>query len=434
MRSDRNQALYRLSFGGALLILLAIGEATGLRARTELPTPLMVAAGTGFIGLLVVGGLLFWMSHQGRHRIWMKYVATGMDMLTIGALGLVVTTLTADIVGVTVPAFKTPAWYLLLLVTLGPAFRFSPGLAITSAVGAGLVMSAWLIQALLTPTVAWSNIPVEDLFGDKTNSVTIMARFMITGLICRSGYLISRNARRVVTTAVQTQVGLAREQFRRERIQENMARYFPPHVASSLADGSGLPGLGGERRRLVILISDIRNFTTAAEAMDPGQAVSELNRYFTEMVDVLFQTRGTLLGFIGDGILAVYGLPEPGLDDARQAVEGARRMIERLRSLKQQGEFPGLGDFAIGIGLHVGEVMVGNIGAPQRMEFTVIGDPVNTAARVESMNKALGTSILATADVVAALGEHTFPLRPMGEHQVKGKVQTLRLFQVEAGT
>lgn len=432
MRSDRNQALYRLSFGGALLILLAIGEVTGLRVRTHLPVPLMVAAGTGFVGLLILGGLLLWMSHPGRHRAWLKYVATGMDMLTIGTLGLVVTTLTEEIVGVTIPAFKTPAWYLLLLVALGPAFRFSPGLAITSAVGAGLVMTAWTAQALLMPGVAWSDSPVEDLFGDKTNSVTIMARFMVTGLVCRSGYQISRNARRVVTTAVETQVGLAREQFRRERIQENMARYFPPHVASSLADRDGLPGLGGERRRLVILMSDIRNFTTAAEAMDPGQAVAELNRYFTEMVDVLFQTRGTLLGFIGDGILAVYGLPEPGPDDARQAVEGAKQMIGRLRSLKQQGEFPGLGDFSIGIGLHIGEVMVGNIGSPQRMEFTVIGDPVNTAARVESMNKPLGTSILATEEVVAALGEHTFPLRPMGEHQVKGRVQTLRLYQVEA--
>jgi len=167
---------------------------------------------------------------------------------------------------------------------------------------------------------------------------------------------------------------------------------------------------------------------TASEGVEPGQVVAELNHYFTAMVDVLFQTRGTLLGFIGDGILAVYGLPESAPDDANRAMAGAQEMLVRLTQLKASGEFPGLGDFRIGIGLHIGEVMVGNIGALQRMEYTAIGDAVNTTARVEALNKPLGTEILVTAELVEALGDGAVELRPLGDHQVKGKAQVLTVF------
>jgi class 3 adenylate cyclase len=312
-----------------------------------------------------------WLARTGRYWPWVKYLATALDLLIICYIGLTFANVSPQMFGTYLPAFKSPAWLFLIWIALGSSFRFSPAFAIVCTAGAQVVMVIWVMQALLSEQTVWSSNPLDE------------------------------------------------------------KRYFPPHVAAALAEGSGLSGLGGERRRLVLLMSDIRGFTQAAEAMDPAQAVAELNRYFTAMVDLLFQTRGTLLGFSGDGILSVYGLPDPEPDDGRRALAAACAMLDGVKELKRSGELQGLGDLRIGIGLHVGEVMIGNIGSSQRMEFTVIGDAVNTAARVESMNKALGTELLITADLVADLGEHDVALQAMGQHQVKGKDHRLTLYTVD---
>jgi class 3 adenylate cyclase len=187
--------------------------------------------------------------------------------------------------------------------------------------------------------------------------------------------------------------------------------------------------LGGERRNLTILISDIRNFTTMSESLPPEEVVSVLNCYFTEMVDAVFAHSGILDKFLGDGLLAVFGALEESADHARRAVLTALRMTELLAKINDERAKTGKPPLAIGIGIHTDDVVIGNIGSRRRLEYTVIGDGVNTCSRIESLNKEFGTTILITESTYAALGDE-FVCRPMPEAHLKGKTRAPRLFEV----
>jgi adenylate cyclase len=431
IRAERTKAVFHLGFAAVVAVLgTLIYTAPGL---AMLPTLTVVGLGAVAVALMAAGaGTILWLIARGRYHPSLMYVTSGIEMVVVGALGLVVAVESRHFIGVFTPAFKTPAWYLLTLLALFPAFRYSERLAAAYGGGTIAILSVWTAQAVLSGEVSWSPRPGDDLIGPHLNWAMMVMRYLILGLIGFAVWTVCRNSRRVVRRAVEVQVGLATEEFRRARMQESVSRYFPPHISAAIAAGDGLEGLGGERRQVVVLMSDIRNFTTATEDMDPEQVVRELNLYFSEMVDVLFRTGGTLLQLSGDGLFAVYGLPDAAPDDARRAVQAAAEMGVRLDALKARGAFPGLGDLRIGVGIHRGEAVVGNIGSPQRMEFTAIGDAVNTANRVESLNKELGTTVLVTEEVLAALGPDREQFEPMGEHHVKGKAHLVRVHALRA--
>ncbi|HEU4368984.1 MAG TPA: adenylate/guanylate cyclase domain-containing protein [Methylomirabilota bacterium] len=213
----------------------------------------------------------------------------------------------------------------------------------------------------------------------------------------------------------------------RERIKEIFGRYVTTQVSQELLDKQIT--LGGERRRVTMLFSDIRNFTTMSEAMTPEQIIDFLNDYFSEMVDAVFEHHGVLDKFIGDGMLAVFGSLDVVEGHERRAVLTALRMKARLAKLNGERAIVGLAPIAIGVGIHTDEVIVGNIGSRKRLEYTVIGDGVNTCSRVEGLNKEFGTTILITdATWEPVRGE--FECRPMPEASLKGKTKTPRVFEV----
>ena len=154
--------------------------------------------------------------------------------------------------------------------------------------------------------------------------------------------------------------------------------------------------LGGEAKRVTILFSDIRGFTTMAETMTPEQVVTFLNAYFSEMVDAVLDQGGMLDKFLGDGLMAVFGSFGDQPDHARRAVVAALRMKALLAKINGERAIAGKPPVAIGIGIHTDEVIVGSIGSKQRLEFTHIGDGVNTASRVQALNKDYHTTILVT--------------------------------------
>jgi adenylate cyclase len=208
---------------------------------------------------------------------------------------------------------------------------------------------------------------------------------------------------------------------REKRVRNTMARYVAKEVVDQLL-ASGQDFLDGNSYVATVLFSDIRRFTTLAEAMTPRETVAMLNEYFTSMVEVVFQHGGMLDKYIGDAIMAVFGTAVGSADDADNALAVATEMIRELDRFNQRRLQASLEPIQIGIGVATGEVLAGSLGSRRRLEYTVIGDNVNLAARLESANKHYGTTVLLAASTVAALRSRAV-LRRLDLVQVKGKLQ-----------
>jgi class 3 adenylate cyclase len=203
----------------------------------------------------------------------------------------------------------------------------------------------------------------------------------------------------------------------RRKIRDTLGKIVSPDVARLLLEGSDGLALGGSRRTLTLLFSDIRGFTSWSEGIEPEALVADLNRYFTEMVAIVHEEGGVVDKFIGDGMMAVFGLVDPD-GAALRATRAARRMIEAVDLLSPTLTRP----LRIGVGVHRGEVVAGNIGSPDRMEYTFIGDTMNTAARLESLTGKIGETILVSSAVVAQLpAEERARWESRGAHELKGK-------------
>lgn len=213
----------------------------------------------------------------------------------------------------------------------------------------------------------------------------------------------------------------------RDRVKELFGRYVTTQVSQEILSGD--INLGGESRRVTILFSDIRDFTTMSEQMPPDQVVRFLNDYFSEMVEAVFEQKGVLDKFLGDGMMAVFGSLGDLTDHPRRAVLAALRMKALLSKINGERGVAGKPPIAIGIGIHTDEVIVGNIGSRKRLEYTVIGDGVNTTSRIQGLNKEFGTTILITETTYAEVKDQ-FECRPMPETQLKGKTRPLRFYEV----
>jgi len=224
----------------------------------------------------------------------------------------------------------------------------------------------------------------------------------------------------------------ALEQFERIRTRGLLERYVSKNVAKTILEDqrSFIESLSGRKQAVTVLFSDIRGFTSMTESADAGKLVAQLNEYFLEMVGVVLKENGTLQKFIGDAIMAAWGdTHSEGLaEDARRAVSAGLQMRAALTKLnarwKNESDRPKLN---IGIGINHGEVIVGNIGHPQRMEFTVLGDGVNLAARLESATKQFHTDILIGEETEKMTREH-FIYRSVGAIAFKGKTKPIEVF------
>jgi adenylate cyclase len=214
---------------------------------------------------------------------------------------------------------------------------------------------------------------------------------------------------------------------REKRVRNTMARYVAKEVVDKLL-ASGQDFLDGNSHVATVLFSDIRRFTTLAEAMSPQETVAMLNDYFTSMVEVVFQQGGMLDKYIGDAIMAVFGTALGSASDADNSVIVATEMIRELGRFNQGRRQRGLEAIDIGIGIATGEVLAGSLGSRRRLEYTVIGDNVNLAARLEGANKHYGTTVLVAASTVEMLRARPI-LRQLDLVKVKGKSQPTMAYE-----
>jgi adenylate cyclase len=218
------------------------------------------------------------------------------------------------------------------------------------------------------------------------------------------------------------------ERIRREGIvRSNFERYFAPQLAARIASSPEALKLGGDKRAVAVLFSDIRGFTALSETMNPDAMASLLTEYFTEMVECVFRHGGTLDKFIGDAVMAQWGAPIGSPDDADQAMLAAMDMMAELRKLNARWSEQDRPTLEIGIGLNYGEAFAGNIGSERRLEFTVIGDTVNTASRL--CGAAASAEILLSDDMRRALSSPP-PLEECPPMELKNKSQPVKVYRV----
>ena len=217
-----------------------------------------------------------------------------------------------------------------------------------------------------------------------------------------------------------------------KRVKSRLQRYMSKDVVEQLLAGEGNLALGGVRQEVSVLFSDIRSYTTLTESQGAHEIVGMLNEYFSYMVDVIFEHEGILDKFIGDAIMAVFGAPfsRPEVDPAN-AVNAGLEMMQELARYNRERVARGQIAIDAGVGISSGEVVCGNIGSEKRMDYTVIGDGVNLASRLEGATKMYGASIMMSEFTNARVADK-FVTRKLDVIQVKGKTQGVGIYEVFA--
>ncbi|MCF2859876.1 adenylate/guanylate cyclase domain-containing protein [Pseudoalteromonas sp. SMS1] len=214
--------------------------------------------------------------------------------------------------------------------------------------------------------------------------------------------------------------------YTRLRHRERLLRYLPKKLVSAVETGKVDIEPGGERRNVTVLMADIRRFTSLCEVHDPEVITTLLNRYFSAMSVIIFKYDGMIDKFIGDAIMAIFGTPQDEGNSAKNAIEAAKEMLETLAKLNIELTKEGLPALEIGIGVHSGDAIAGNVGSSSCMDYTVIGDTVNVAARIESKTKELNTPLLVSK--VSVEQSQLKSLEKVAEVNLKGRLEPIEVF------
>ena len=219
------------------------------------------------------------------------------------------------------------------------------------------------------------------------------------------------------------------EEREKRRIRQTFGLYVHRSVVEEILEHPERIRLGGEKKELSVLFSDVRGFTSLSEKMRPEELVPQLNEYLTRMTTVVFEQHGTLDKYIGDGIMAIFGAPLVQEDHPYRACSTAIDMIENLRDLQNSWQKQGKPILQIGIGINSGWMLVGNIGSDRRLDYTGLGDNVNLASRLEGLTKRYGVPIIVSETTWESV-KHHFAGRLLDVVGVKGKEKLVSIFQI----
>ncbi len=212
-----------------------------------------------------------------------------------------------------------------------------------------------------------------------------------------------------------------------ERAQASLARYFSPNLARSLAADANALAPGGERREIATLFTDIAGFTPLVESLDPSQLASLLSGYLESMTEIVFAHEGTVAKIIGDAIHVLFGAPSDQPDSSSLAIACALALDARSEEFRREWNTRGVPLGVTRIGVHAGPAIVGNFGGGRLFDYTAYGDTINAAARLEAVNKQLGTRICVSAAAAERAGD--FFGRPVGDLVLRGRSEPLRAFE-----
>jgi adenylate cyclase len=270
---------------------------------------------------------------------------------------------------------------------------------VVAVLGAGLTAASWIAIALVAlRSGSWPNV---------VQPLTAVALALFAGTAYR--YFVEDQQKRVV--------------------KKLFGRYVSKDVYEQLLAHPDRAELGGKRREMTVLFSDLRGFTTVTEQGNAEELVSQLNEYFSRMVAIVFRHHGTVDKFVGDMVMALFGAPVDDPNHAEHAVAAAVDMVRELGELNNGWAVRGMSQLDIGVGVNSGDMIAGNIGSSAIMSYTVIGDNVNLAARLESLNKEYKTRII-ISDATRIRLKGDYDIRPLGDVVVKGKTRAVTVFQI----
>jgi adenylate cyclase len=218
---------------------------------------------------------------------------------------------------------------------------------------------------------------------------------------------------------------------RRNRVLKNaFGTYVSPEIVEQIAKDPDKLQLGGEKKELTVMFSDLRNFTTYSEKLDPQQIVAVLNNYLSVMSNIIFVHKGTIDKFIGDAIMAIFGAPIAQKDHADRACRVALDMFRELKNVNEDNAQQGYPPLSMGVGINTGDMTVGNIGSEKRFDYTVIGDAVNLGSRLEGLTKYFNVEIIVSETTKKACITNQFIFRELGSVLVKGKNDSIKAFEL----
>ena len=411
--------------------------ANSFRASFYLLSALMLVANLGInkpeanagfavqVAAMLTVSALVWLWFRLRphaYAPWLKYVTITLDLVALHAGAWI---MQQNHHGV-LEYFQAFVPLVLVLFNVVSVLRYSVAACLYSgalSLGLSTLVLVWASQSgqvALSPVSVWGQQAIN--LGDEG------ARVVFIALPAFAAAYFAHLSRGLILRAEAESLHRARL----EKQKEQLSKYLSKDLTAAVLDNPELFELGGSRRYATILFSDIRNFTPLAEGAEPERVVALLNEYFTAMVRIVFRYGGTLDKFMGDGLMAVFGAPFDLKDQELRATLVAVEMVQavRLFNERHQLEARGLPRLTIGVGIASGPVVAGNIGSPERMEYTSIGDTVNFAARLESLNKSLGTHVLLSEATFAAL-DGRLPTLPMPPIQIKGKSGTPPVYALD---
>ncbi len=239
-------------------------------------------------------------------------------------------------------------------------------------------------------------------------------------------------ARPIITMIISYLIGLGFRltivEAEKRKLRQSFSKYVPPDVVEKILSSKDLY-IKGERKEVTVLFCDIRDYTGYSEKEPPEKVVSTLNEYFEEMSNIIFAYNGMIDKFLGDGIMAVFGAPIHFPGHADKAVTAAIEMVKKARDLNRRWQKDRGRNFEIGIGINTGVAIVGNVGSMKRIEYTAIGDVVNTAARLEPLNKEFLTNILISETTFNRL-QNDYNVRNLGKVKIRGKTEEITIYEI----
>ncbi|MEM8811096.1 MAG: adenylate/guanylate cyclase domain-containing protein [Pseudomonadota bacterium] len=367
-------------------------------------------------------------------RYWMSFVFIALDVALITAVLLLPTGLSESEWPVQTRT-RFPDFLYLLLYLAGSTLSFSP---VTVLVTGGMIAAIWSVGYLnlyfLSDTVTFANAP--DRFPTETFD-SFLRIYLHPNFVSLTGYSTQVVITLIVTLVLATAIWRARRfmtrQIESELERESLSRFFSPDVVRKISGGQTLH-TGGHAHNVAILFVDIVGFTGLSEKMGPNRTIDFLRAFHDRMASRVFAHNGTLDKYLGDGLMATFGTFESRQDDARRALQCALDMVDDIDVWNRERERSGHQPVRIAVGVHYGPVIAGDVGTGRRMEFTVVGDSVNVASRLERLSRDHETPVALSGDLVKAASVDDeqaafgWRLEPRGNVTVRGRQQPLDLW------